>query len=81
MSIKAYPGWWVSLGGGGSTMGWTMPSRRRVGFLQSFKLAGKAGLKAEDPTNGVGALLGTVIFGIWWWIVGAPVDGEDQGKT
>jgi hypothetical protein len=58
-----------------------MPTRRRVGFLQSFKLAGKAGIEADDPTNGAGALLGTVFFGIWWWIVGAPVDEEDQGKT
>jgi hypothetical protein len=58
-----------------------MTVRRRVSFLQSFKLAGKAGLEADDPTHGAGSLLGTVIFGFWWWIVGAPVDGEDQGNT
>jgi hypothetical protein len=51
-------------------------ARRRVGFLQSFKIARKAGLEADDPSGGIGAFFSSIIFGFWWWIVGVPREDE-----
>jgi hypothetical protein len=39
-------------------------------------MAGSAALRADDPTQGEASLLATILFGVWWWIRGAPIDGE-----
>jgi len=44
--------------------------RQRVSLLKSFKMAGSAALRADDPTQGDVSLLATIIFGVWWWIPG-----------
>jgi hypothetical protein len=59
-------------------MGDVMSRRRRVSLLESFKLAGRAGLKAPDSTAGDASLIATIVFGIWWWVAGVPLDEEDK---
>ena len=55
-----------------------MATRRRVSLTQSFKIAGKGALSANDPTGGEGSLLLTIIFGFWWWIVGVPAGKSEH---
>jgi hypothetical protein len=55
--------------------------RQRVSLPKSFMLAGSAALKADDPTHGDASLLATIIFGVWWWIRGAPVDDSPGSST
>jgi hypothetical protein len=52
--------------------------RRRVSVRESFKIAGKAAFQADDMTGGEGSLLGTIVFGIWWWIAGVPTKRDDD---
>jgi hypothetical protein len=55
-------------------------AKRRVGLIQSFKLAGKASMDSPDP-SGVGGFWGTLIFGFWWWITGVPEDRPKKPES
>ena len=54
-------------------------ARRRVGFIQSFKAAGKAGME----TSGTGTDAGfwaMLTVGFWWWIAGVPETPETRDE-
>ncbi len=57
-----------------------MRARRRVSLLESIKLASKTSIESDDPTAGEASFIATVVFGIWWWIVGVPTDDTEGGK-
>jgi hypothetical protein len=51
--------------------------RHRVSLRESLKIAGKGALQGADyPGGEIVALLATMVFGLWWWIVGVPVRPE-----
>jgi len=49
--------------------------RRRVSLRESFKIATEAW--TESDVSGSGAsMIATIAFGIWWWIVGVPINRD-----
>ena len=56
-------------------------ARRRVGFIQSFKMAGKTA--ADTSGGGTDAGLWAMLtVGLWWWIAGVPEEpSSEDGPT
>jgi hypothetical protein len=54
-----------------------MRRRRRVSLRESFKIAGKGSL---ETGGGEEILLATIVFGLWWWIAGVPVDRKERRR-
>jgi hypothetical protein len=56
-------------------------NRRRVSLRESFRTAGKAAVQGADyPGGEIVALAATIVFGLWWWIVGVPTGRRAKSK-
>jgi hypothetical protein len=52
--------------------------RRRVSLRKSFKDAWEGAFRGADyPGGEIIAILATIVFGLWWWIVGVPTRREN----
>jgi len=56
--------------------------RRRVSLGESFSIASKTSLNSH-PEGGTEFVVFLVIpvFGIWYWLVGMPVNEDDQSSN
>jgi hypothetical protein len=55
-----------------------MRPRKRVSLRESFKIAGRGSLEGGDSVPLEASLGATILFGIWWWIAGVPVNKNDK---